>query len=234
MGRREMAKTLRTQFAIYYALPAVPPVLIGAPFILHLARGHLRFLLGPGGDLVSEAGALPDFVHHDGQVVEVLIGYGLRRFGGVGLVVDRQADYAALRSIAGYRTAELKEGQYLIHCMTYLEGPLKAYKEPLTLGGVTLQPGGLYTEPLSQGSENGRGYILVVPDEAAGGLSVHHNIIDNPSKIREKIGILFGGDVALYDRLTGRENMTYFAKLNNLLDRTSKPVDGSSNNITSG
>ena len=38
MGRREMAKTLRTQFAIYYALPAVPPVLIGAPFILHLAH----------------------------------------------------------------------------------------------------------------------------------------------------------------------------------------------------
>jgi fatty acid desaturase len=37
MNRREMAKALRTQFAIYYALPAVPPVLIGAPFILHLA-----------------------------------------------------------------------------------------------------------------------------------------------------------------------------------------------------
>ena len=88
--------------------------------------------------------------------------------------VLRWSDYAALRSIAGYRTVELKEGEYLIHCMTYLEGPLKAYREPLTLGGVTLQPGGLYTEPLSQGSENGRGYILVVPDEAAEGLSVHH------------------------------------------------------------
>ena len=34
-----------------------------------------------------------------------------------------------------------------------------------------------------------------------------YNIIDNPNKIRERIGILFGGDVALYDRLTGRENM---------------------------
>ena len=89
--------------------------------------------------------------------------------------VLRWSDYAALRSIAGYRTAELKEGQYLIHCMTYLEGPLKAYKEPLTLGGTVLQLGGLYTEPLSQGSENGRGYILVVPDEAAEGLSVHHS-----------------------------------------------------------
>ena len=38
MDRREMAKALRHQFAIYYALPALPPVLIGIPFILHLSR----------------------------------------------------------------------------------------------------------------------------------------------------------------------------------------------------
>ena len=38
MDRREMAKALGHQFAIYYALPAVPPVLIGIPFILHLSR----------------------------------------------------------------------------------------------------------------------------------------------------------------------------------------------------
>ena len=45
-----------------------------------------------------------------------------------------------------------------------------------------------------------------------------YNIIDNPNKIRERFGILFGGDVALYDRLTGRENMIYFAKLNGMSD----------------
>ena len=45
-----------------------------------------------------------------------------------------------------------------------------------------------------------------------------YNIIDNPNKIRERIGVLFGGDVALYDRLTGRENMIYFAKLNGMSD----------------
>ena len=38
MDRREMAKALGRQFAIYYALPAVPPVLIGVPFIFHLTR----------------------------------------------------------------------------------------------------------------------------------------------------------------------------------------------------
>ena len=90
--------------------------------------------------------------------------------------VLRWSDYAALRSIAGYRAVELKEGQYLFHCMTYLEDVLKAYQEPLALGDVTLQPGGVYTEHLSQsgGTVNGRGYILVVPDEAVEGLEVHH------------------------------------------------------------
>ena len=87
----------------------------------------------------------------------------------------RYSDYAALRSIAGYQMVELQEGQYLIHCMTYLEEPLKTYVEPLTLGDVTLQLGGIYTEHLSQGSENGQGYILVIPDEAAAGLSSHHS-----------------------------------------------------------
>ena len=57
-----------------------------------------------------------------------------------------------------------------------------------------------------------------------------YNIIDNPNKIRERIGILFGGDVALYDRLTGRENMIYFAKLNGISDLE---ADQAVNKITS-
>lgn len=46
----------------------------------------------------------------------------------------------------------------------------------------------------------------------------NYSIIDNPEEVRKNIGILFGGDVALYDRLTGRENMLYFAKLNGMSD----------------
>ena len=57
-----------------------------------------------------------------------------------------------------------------------------------------------------------------------------YNSIDNPNKIRERIGILFGGDVALYDRLTGRENMIYFAKLNGMSDLE---ADQAVNKITS-
>ena len=59
---------------------------------------------------------------------------------------------------------------------------------------------------------------------------INYNIIDNPNKIRERIGILFGGDVALYDRLTGRENMIYFAKLNGMSDLE---ADQAVNKITS-
>lgn len=90
--------------------------------------------------------------------------------------VLRWSDYAALRSIAGYPEVEMEPGRYLIHCMTYLEEPLRDYNQPITLGDVTLTPGNVYTEHLSQslGVGNGRGYILVVPDEVAAELTVHH------------------------------------------------------------
>ncbi|HHW69869.1 MAG TPA: ATP-binding cassette domain-containing protein [Clostridiales bacterium] len=41
-----------------------------------------------------------------------------------------------------------------------------------------------------------------------------HSIIENPREVRREIGILFGGEVGLYDRLTARENIEYFARLN--------------------
>jgi sodium transport system ATP-binding protein len=42
------------------------------------------------------------------------------------------------------------------------------------------------------------------------------DINKEPSKVRSEIGILFGGEVGLYDRLTGRENIRYFAELNGM------------------
>ena len=39
------------------------------------------------------------------------------------------------------------------------------------------------------------------------------NVTKEPEKVRSEIGILFGGDVGLYDRLSGRENIRYFANL---------------------
>lgn len=43
-----------------------------------------------------------------------------------------------------------------------------------------------------------------------------HDIVRDPDKVRGEIGILFGGEVGLYDRLTGRENISYFAELNGM------------------
>jgi len=37
MERREISKTLGKQFAIYYAMPAIPPILVSVPFIVNLA-----------------------------------------------------------------------------------------------------------------------------------------------------------------------------------------------------
>ena len=40
--------------------------------------------------------------------------------------------------------------------------------------------------------------------------------IKYPQKAREKIGVLLGGDVSLYERLTAKENILYFADLQNV------------------
>jgi hypothetical protein len=79
------------------------------------------------------------------------------------------SDYAALRRMLGYPEISLGEGEYLIHCLEYLEGHMLEYREPLVIGGQTLMPAGVLTEHFSQGYSriNGRQFILVVPDEIA-------------------------------------------------------------------
>lgn len=53
-----------------------------------------------------------------------------------------------------------------------------------------------------------------------------HNILKEPNKVRREIGILFGGEVGLYDRLSARENIEYFAQLNGMSkDRMKESVD---------
>lgn len=53
-----------------------------------------------------------------------------------------------------------------------------------------------------------------------------YDINTEPYKVRSEIGILFGGEVGLYDRLTARENISYFAKLNGMNEaETIKSID---------
>lgn len=59
------------------------------------------------------------------------------------------------------------------------------------------------------------------------------DIEKSPQEVRRQIGILFGGDVGLYDRLTARENIRYFAELygitteeaNSKIDSLSKELE---------
>ena len=43
-----------------------------------------------------------------------------------------------------------------------------------------------------------------------------HDITAEPHKVRKAIGILFGGESGLYDRLSARENIAYYGQLNDL------------------
>ena len=43
-----------------------------------------------------------------------------------------------------------------------------------------------------------------------------YDINKDPNKVRKEVGILFGGEVGLYDRLTAFENIMYFAQLNGI------------------
>lgn len=53
-----------------------------------------------------------------------------------------------------------------------------------------------------------------------------YDIVRDQDKVRGEIGILFGGEVGLYDRLTGRENISYFAELNGMTKaETEKSID---------
>lgn len=69
--------------------------------------------------------------------------------------------------------------------------------------------------------ENGAGkttmlrILSTVMEPTSGTVIVDNNDIQKePEKVRGSIGILFGGETGLYDRLTARENIEYFARLN--------------------
>ncbi|WP_026486413.1 ABC transporter ATP-binding protein [Caldanaerobius polysaccharolyticus] len=53
-----------------------------------------------------------------------------------------------------------------------------------------------------------------------------YDIVSQPFEVRKRIGILFGGEAGLYDRLTARENIAYFAELNGMQpDKIHKRID---------
>ncbi len=56
---------------------------------------------------------------------------------------------------------------------------------------------------------------LLTPTE--GKITVNgHDTVKNPDEIKKRRGVLFGGETGLYNRLTARENLEYFAALYHL------------------
>ena len=53
---------------------------------------------------------------------------------------------------------------------------------------------------------------LLTPTEGHVLIGVY-DTVKNPDEIKKRIGVLFGGETGLYDRLTARENLEYFASL---------------------
>lgn len=49
-----------------------------------------------------------------------------------------------------------------------------------------------------------------------------YDLISQQKEVRKSVGVLFGSEVGLYDRLTARENLEYFANLNGMLGEAAK------------
>lgn len=62
---------------------------------------------------------------------------------------------------------------------------------------------------------------LLTPTE--GEITINgHDTVKQPDKIKKQMGVLFGGETGLYNRMTARENLEYFAALYHLSKHETK------------
>lgn len=102
--------------------------------------------------------------------------------------------------------------------MLVLTDVTKKFKKKTVVDNIsfTVNPG----EIVGLLGENGAGktttlrMISTMLKISDGKITVNNiDVASRPEEVRNEIGILFGGDVGLYERLTGRENIKYFADL---------------------
>ncbi|MBW9172646.1 ATP-binding cassette domain-containing protein [Clostridium estertheticum] len=103
----------------------------------------------------------------------------------------------------------------------------KKFKSFTAVNGVSFVVNG--GEILGLIGENGAGKTTIMrmlatmlKVTAGEGKIAGHDLVKEPESIRGEIGILFGGEVGLYDRLTARENIMYFAQLNGMSEGDAK------------
>lgn len=97
-------------------------------------------------------------------------------------------------------------------------GITKKFKDTVVLNGINLKVKN--GEILGLLGENGAGKSTLLriistmlrPSSGTAKIS-GFDLVSEPEKVRKNIGILFGSEVGLYERLTPRENLEYFALL---------------------
>jgi ABC-type antimicrobial peptide transport system permease subunit len=134
---------------------------------------------------------------------------------GTNDIVMKYSDYAKQRDILGYKPVTLKDGEFLINCITYREDDLKDFfKEKgngLDVNGHNLKLGGIYTGILTQNGwteGNGMRFIIVAPDDVVEGMKINQykyvamaNGTFDESKYTELYEI--AGDTYIY--ITGKD-----------------------------
>jgi len=105
--------------------------------------------------------------------------------------------------------------------MIDVRGLVKGFKDVEALKGVTFQVNS--GEVFGLLGENGAGKtttlrILATMLKPDGGTVIMNgkDCLVHPQGVRREIGILFGGESGIYDRLTARENIAYYGELNDM------------------
>ncbi|HJC25362.1 MAG TPA: FtsX-like permease family protein [Candidatus Eisenbergiella merdavium] len=93
----------------------------------------------------------------------------------------RQSDYVRLRKMLGYEPADLEPDLCYIHCIPVLKAAFETALEQTPApdcAGYPFAASGIFCEPFSQSDAYGNGmdYLLIVPDEAVGGMEVVYSL----------------------------------------------------------
>ncbi len=120
----------------------------------------------------------------------------------------RLSDYNALREMLGYNPVTLGEREYLLQTKERVAAAAEEMTHrKLLIGGESYVYAGCQTIGFEQNGHNGADYLLVVPDEAAGNMTVYYSLCmamfdgGAPEELQEKLyeagGVQTGSELTM-------------------------------------